>query len=259
MIKKYSVLKDKDIDYMKYVLKNGVVTAKQIQLKFQEPNLDRVYRRLRKLIERGYIKHERLAHKVGVYIGTIEARDLTESAVTLPSKLSLYTIQHDLLLTDLALYYEFYFNKMGSEFDYISERESRYSIIEGHEKKIGFKRLTENKEAIPDSIFLITSNGHTQKIWVELELNKKDQKRYDEKFSQIIDPALQTGEYSAVWYFKKRKAIENAIDQAKGKILTGDKIKTFDIPQDILNDDWGKVVPQNGSTGKPGTNEGERG
>lgn len=255
MIKKYSALKDKDFEYMNFILKNGVVTAKQIELKFREPNIDRVYRRLRKLAERGYVKHERLAHKVGVYIGTTEARSVTEQSVTVPAKPSLYTIQHELLLTDLALYYEFYFTGKGSEFSYISEREYRYRIIGNAEGGQALKLYNKNKERIPDSIYSITTNGSTQKIWIELELNKKDQRRYDEKFNDVFAPALQSGDYSAVWYFTDSQKIKNAVNKAKSKLLTGDKVKVFDIPQVIINDDWGKVVSDNGS-GKPGS-EGE--
>lgn len=258
MIKKYSSLKEKDYDYMKFILKNGVVTAKQIQLKFQEPNIDRVYRRMRKLVDRGYAKHERIAHKVGVYIGTTEARSITEIAATVPTKTSLYTMQHELLLTDLALYHEFLFTGKGADFDYISEREYRFSIIGSGEGGQGLKLYNENKERIPDSVYSITSNGVKQKIWIELELNKKDHKRYEEKFKDVFEPALQSGDYSAVWYFTDSQKVKNAIEKAKGQLLTGDKVKVFDIPQVILKDDWGKVVQLNESAGKPG-DKGEQG
>ncbi|MGN7397329.1 hypothetical protein [Peribacillus frigoritolerans] len=70
---KYTSLKEKDLEYLSFILRNGMVAAKQIMLKFREPNIHRVYRRLRKLEGQKFVKHERIAHKVGVYLGTIEA------------------------------------------------------------------------------------------------------------------------------------------------------------------------------------------
>ncbi|MFB7141686.1 hypothetical protein ACFCYN_18705 [Gottfriedia sp. NPDC056225] len=75
--------------------------------KFQEPNIHRVYRRLRKLEGKNYLIHETIAHKVGVYLGKIEAKNLTNVSATVLTKVFIYTMQHDLLLTDLGLYYEF--------------------------------------------------------------------------------------------------------------------------------------------------------
>lgn len=246
MVMKYSSLKEKDLEYLEFVLKNGVVTAKQIQLKFLEPNIDRVYRRMRKLADRGYVKHERLAHKVGVYIGTYEARSLIGINVTVPTKPSLYTIQHELLLTDLALYYGYYFKQKGTEFSYISEREIRYEAIGDGANSQKLRRYNEDRERIPDAIYHITVNGSTQKIWIELELNKKEQKRYDEKFKEVFEPALTGGDFASVWYFTDALKIKNAVNRAKSNVLSGEKIKIFDIPPVILNENWEEVLPNDG-------------
>lgn len=78
---KYTSLKEKDLEYLSFILRNGMVTAKQIMLKFREPNIYRIYRRLRKLVDKKYVKYERIAH-----IGTIDARKLTNVDVTVPNK-----------------------------------------------------------------------------------------------------------------------------------------------------------------------------
>ncbi|MGG3495626.1 hypothetical protein ABES08_07440 [Peribacillus simplex] len=48
-----------------------------------------------------FVKHERIAHKVGVYLGTIKVRKLTNVNVTVPNKATIFNMQHDLLITDL--------------------------------------------------------------------------------------------------------------------------------------------------------------
>lgn len=260
MVLKYSSLKEKDLEYMRFILKNSTVTAQQIFLKFQENNIYAVYRRLRKLKERGFVKHEMLAHKVGVYIGTKEARDLVEAKVTIPSKPSLYTIQHELLLTDLALYYEFYLKKQGISFDYKSERELRYLEIGDGDNGSKLKKYNEKRERIPDAVFFIKSNGGvTQKVWIELEINKKEQKRYDEKFKEVFEPALSSGDYAAVWYFSDSQKIKNGIEKAKSKLLNGNKITVYGIPEVILKDKWEEVLPNESRNDGKTTGEGESG
>ncbi|MDV7765729.1 hypothetical protein [Peribacillus sp. CSMR9] len=66
-----------------------------------------------------FVKHERIAHKVGGYLGTIKARKLTNVNVTVPNKATIYTMQHDLLITDLI--HELQSEKQAV--DFISNRE----------------------------------------------------------------------------------------------------------------------------------------
>lgn len=259
MVIKYSALKQKDLDYMKFILRNSVVTAKHLLFNFQENNIDAVYRRLRKLKDQGYIKHRRIAHKVGVYIGTKAARDITEAKVTVPDSVSLYTIQHALLMTDLVLYHELQARKHGRDFSYKTEREIRYESLQGTiPGKAIVTKVNEIKERIPDCLFFVTVNGNTQKIWVELELNKKEQKRYDEKFKEMLDPAISKGEYTHVWYFIEAQKIKDAVISAKKKLMNGDKILVKNIPDVILNDTWEEVLP-NGATNGESKGNGESG
>lgn len=257
MIIKYSNLKQKDLDYMTFILRNSVVTAKQLQLKFQEKNMHAVYRRLRKLKNENYVKHHTIAHKVGVYIGTKEARNVTEANVTVPEAPSLYTIKHTLLLTDLVLYYELQALKYGREFSYKTEREIRYEALKNTPAgKATVNKVNEIKDRIPDAEFIVTVNGNTQRIWVELELSKKEQKRYDEKFKEKYDPLLSSGEYTAVWYFTDSQQIKTAVETASRKLMNGDKVKVYDIPAVITNDTWEEVLPDGSASGES-TGQGE--
>lgn len=246
---KYTSLKQKDLDYLTFILRNGMVTARQIMLKFREPNINRVYTRVRKLEEKKYLKHERIAHKVGVYFGTIEARNLTNVQATVPQKATIYTIQHDLLITDLILYYEFQAEKQGLEFRYRTEREIRYTMIGDGDNQSKLKAYNDNRDRIPDAVFFFKSaEGNVTTTWVELELNKKDRKRYDEKF-KLFDKLLsgerlekQPYSYDQVIYFADDVKIQNAINQAKQRLINADKIAVRNVPSVILEDRWEEVM-----------------
>lgn len=257
MVLKYSSLKQKDLDYLTFILRNGVVTANQIMLKFREPNVYRVYRRLRKLEDRGYVKNQRIAHKVGVYYGTTEARDLTSVAATVPTKASIYTIQHDLLITDLILYYEFYSESKEVSFRYRTEREIRFGMIGDGDNQSKLKAYNENRDRIPDAIFYFAStDGRESTAWIELEINKKDRKRYDEKFKLFEE--MLSGEPVArvansidqVMYFTNDTKVRNAVTAAKQKLVNGNKIVLKSIPSVILEENWEEVMPNGALAGR---------
>ncbi|WP_046516168.1 hypothetical protein [Bacillus sp. SA1-12] len=247
---KYTSLKEKDVEYLTFILRNGVVTAKQVMLKFQEPNIQRVYRRLKKLESKKYVKYERLAHKLGVFMGTIEARKFTNINATVPTKATVYTMQHDLLLTDLILYYEFQAEKQGVEFKYRTEREIRHSMIGKGDNQSKLKAYNENRDRIPDAVFFFKSpEGTVTTTWVELELNKKERKRYDEKF-QLFDSLLsnerlenQPYSYDQVIYFAEDVGIHNVVNEARQRLINANKISVRKIPSVILEDRWEEVIP----------------
>lgn len=236
-----------------------MVTAKQIMLKFREPNIHRVYRRLRKLEGKKYVKHERIAHKVGVYLGTIEARKLTNVHVTVPNKATIYTMQHDLLITDLILFYEIQSEKQGVDFTYRTEREIRFSMIGEGDNHSKLKAYNDKRDRIPDAVFFFkAADGKVTTTWVELELNKKDRKRYDDKF-KMFDEILSGGRqddqlysYDQVIYFANDTKIHNVINQAKQRLINASKITVRNVPSIILEERWEEVLPS-------GTNDGETG
>ncbi|MGM0867588.1 MAG: hypothetical protein ACQEWF_23335 [Bacillota bacterium] len=256
---KYTSLKEKDLEYMTFILRNGMVTAKQIMLKFREPNIHRVYRRLRKLEDKKYVKHERIAHKVGVYLGTIEARNLTNVNVTVPTKASVYTMQHELLITDLILFYEFQAQKQGVEFRYRTEREIRYSMIGEGDHQNRLKVYNAKRDRIPDAVFFFKSNeGKVTTTWVELELNKKERKRYDEKF-KLLEELLsnerlkdQPYSYDQVIYFADDVKIHNVIHEVKQRLLNGNKISVRKIPTVIVEERWEEVMASGSNGEEPG-------
>jgi len=259
MVLKYTSLKEKDLEYLSFILRNGMVTAKQIMVKFREPNIDRVYRRLRKLEKYKYVKHERIAHKVGVYLGTIDARKITDVNVTVPNKATIYTMQHDLLINDLILFYEIQSEKQGVDFRYRTEREIRFSMIGEGDNQSKLKAYNDKRDRIPDAVFFFKSaNGKVTTSWIELELNKKDRKRYDEKF-KLFDRILsgeqhedQPYSYDQVIYFANDMKIHNVINEAKQRLLNASKISVRKVPSVILEDRWEEVLPVGTIDGETG-------
>jgi hypothetical protein len=256
---KYTSLKEKDVEYMTFILRNGMVTAKQIMLKFREPNIHRVYRRLRKLEDRKYVKHERIAHKVGVYLGTLEARNLTNVNVTVPTKASVYTMQHELLMTDLILFYEFQAEKQGVEFKYRTEREIRYSMIGEGDNQSKLRAYNAKRDRIPDAVFFFKSaEGKVTTTWVELELNKKERKRYNEKF-KLFEELLsnervedQPYSYDQVTYFADDVKIHNVINEVKQRLINAKKISVRKIPGVVVDERWEEVMTSGSDGEEPG-------
>lgn len=256
---KYTSLKEKDLEYLTFILRNGMVTAKQILLKFREPNIHRVYRRLRKLEGKKYVRHEQIAHKVGVYLGTIDARNLTNVHVTVPTKASVYTMQHNLLLNDLVLFYEFQAEKQGVQFTYRTEREIRHSMIGEGDNQSKLKAYNASRERIPDAVFFFkNAEGVVTTTWVELELNKKERKRYDEKFKlfeQLLSSKRlddQPYSYDQVIYFADDLKIHNVVNDAKRRLVNADKISIRKIPSVIINERWEEVMPSGSNGETPG-------
>lgn len=202
------------------------------------------------------MRHERIAHKVGVYLGTLEARKLTNVSVTVPTKASVYTMQHDLLLTDLVLYYEFQAENQGVEFKYRTEREIRHSMIGEGDNQTKLKVYNAKRDRIPDAVFFFKAlDGRVTTTWVELELNKKERKRYDEKF-KLFEAFLSDGRitdqpysYDQVMYFADDIKIHNVINEAKERMINANKITIRKIPPVIINERWEEVMPR-GSDGE---------
>ncbi|MMZ60758.1 hypothetical protein D1872_228710 [compost metagenome] len=245
-INKYSSLVQKDYEYIEFILRHGVVTAKQIMLKFLEPSIHRVYRRLQKLQTRGYVKNERLTKNLGVYYSTVDARNELEMNVTVPSNISMYTVQHDLLLTDLVLYFGLTSEKNGLQFRYQSERELRFEVAgKGVQPADKLKAVNQNRDRIPDAVFYIQrpdGESTEQRIWVELEMSIKDKKRYTEKFT-LFDSLLSAGQYQQIYYFAGSLKIKNALNAAREPLINAKRVHVRDVPEDILQERWEKVLP----------------
>jgi hypothetical protein len=246
---KYSTLQPKDVDYLDFILRNGVVTHKQVMLKFQEPHKNHAYRRLQKLTSQGYIQNKRITSRLGVYIGTTDAREQIEAEVTVPTGVSMNTAQHSLLLTDLVLYYEYWFRNKGIRFSYKTERELRYIAVGQGSNQEKLRNYNKKRDRIPDALFYVErDDGSVNTIWIELELTKKENRRYREKF-RLLEQVLGEGKYDNVFYFTHTDYIKNTINRTKSELTNGHRILVKDIPEVILEDNWEEVLESGSPSG----------
>jgi hypothetical protein len=250
---KYSTLQPKDVEYLTFILRNGIVTHKQVMLKFQENHVNQAYRRLQKLTNQGYLVNKRIASRLGVYYATTEARQQVEAEVTVPKSVSLNIAQHTLLLTDLLLFYEYQFKQKGIPFSYHTERELRYRIVGQGSNQEKLRNYNNRRDRIPDALFFVKrSDDSVNRIWIELELTKKENKRYRDKF-RMFERVLSEGEYDNVFYFTHTGHIRNTINRMSSDLTNGHRILVKDIPDAILNDKWEEVTNLGTPDGESGT------
>ncbi|AMM92976.1 hypothetical protein UP17_10970 [Peribacillus simplex] len=200
-----------DLEYLSFILRNGMVTAKNLS-------------------------SMNALHKVGVYLGTIKARKLTNVNVTVPNKATIYTMQHDLLITDLI--HELQSEKQAVDL-FRTKREIRFSMLGEGDNQSKLKAYNDNRDRIPDAVFFLKELMGTSTTWVVLELNKKDHKRYDYKI-KMFDDMLSDGRrdhqlysYDQVIFFANDVKIHNAINQAKQRLINARKItvRNMDMPE----------------------------
>ena len=118
-------------------------------------------RRLRKLIEAGYIRREKILYGVaGIYRNTGKAKQI-ENIVNVNSKIRVEQLKHDITVLDVVAYFHF---KHGIAFSEITTE------IELH-RKDGFSVRKHR----PDFIF----EKNSKKICVEVELTLKSRDRFE--------------------------------------------------------------------------------
>lgn len=208
LISKYSDFKDKDIEILKFILKHGIVTSKQIMTYIDETSLHNVYRRLRKLENAGLVWKKKLALTLNVYFPKRDARDFLDFPVTVANDTSFYTAQHDLIINDLILHLQA--TVKTDEFDYKTEREFRYELLEDTEgQKEMIQKWNQIRDTLPDAVLYV--QGLT--IAIEAELSTKSGVRLQKKIQRYANEILG-GKYSEVWYFVPNNSVGNAIKRA---------------------------------------------
>lgn len=212
LISKYTDFKPLDLEILRFILKHGIVTSKQIQTHIDEPGIHNVYRRLRKLEKAGMIWKKKLALTLNVYFPKRDARDFLDFPVTVANDTTLYTAQHDLIINDLILYLKTQF-KSDATFDYKTEREYRYELLENRGKAEMLKKWNEIRETLPDFVILL----QTHQIAVEVELNTKAAARLMKKID-LYARQIKEGKFTDVWYFVPDKSVGNALEKAKTQV-----------------------------------------
>lgn len=180
------------------------------------------YRRLRKMVQNGYLYHERIFHgKPGVYRVTSSGQNIAGDVLT-PKKITnanLATYGHGLTVIDVATALEAH---TGGTWK--TERHIR------REKGITGVGRTEH---VPDGE-LKFSDGKS--IAVEVELSGKSQRR----LQKILRQYART-EYKEVWYICGTKAITERIRTAAGKARY---IKIHLLEEVLENGNKGQAVAE---------------
>ena len=157
-------------------------------------------RRLRKLIEVGYIKRKKILYGVsGIYRNTNDAKKIISGELAVNRKIRVEQIIHDIAVIDTAIY----FNKEhGIKFDEMKTE------IELH-RQDGFG----NRKHRPDFIF----NKNDKTICVEIELNLKAKNRFEKNIRDNFEN------------YDKQIWIVPSLDTKIARILEENKINYTDI------------------------------
>lgn len=209
MISKYSDFKEKDIGILRFILKHGIVTSNQIMTYIGETSIHNVYRRLRKLETAGLIWKKKLALTLNVYFPKRDARDFLDYPVTVANDTSFYTAQHDLIINDLILHLKATVKVNPDDFDYRTEREYRYELLEDTEgRQEMLQKWNQIRDTIPDVVLFLP--GYV--IAVETELNTKSAARIQKKIQRYANE-IQNGKYTDVWYYVPNNSVGNALNR----------------------------------------------
>lgn len=188
----------RDIALFKMLSNYGMLSTKQVgELVFNSIATTTVCRRLRLLETSSYVKRIRSSDSQD-YLWLLEDRGAKLAEVEIPKRRwSKNMLPHDFKLLALRLALE----GSGVAHSWTPEHEIRSLIF----KKNGFRAAKE--KLIPDGFMGVGVGGYTQSVAVELELERKSIKRYEEIFRRYAGkPDLH-----AIWYLAADKAIVNLV------------------------------------------------
>ena len=186
-------LMERDFLLFKWVNSHGYVTSFQIN-RFLNVAKTTGYRRIKKLVDAGYLTRENLLHGVGaVHRITKQAKEISNENLSLIQKISLGGYNHNIRLVDLALDFE----RQYPDATFVTERQIRF--ING----VG---LSDHGH-IPDGEIQFSND----KKWaIELEISVKASSRLD----KIMKYYARNMDYSEVHYYVSDNIVFNAIQKA---------------------------------------------
>lgn len=198
---------ERDIDLLGWVNGLGFVNINHVAERYRISTVT-AYARLRKLIQRHLLQHERLVHnKPGLYRVTREGADL--GSVSLPPirQISFATYEHNQRVTELSLKLIAHYSAQ-----FVPERVLRSEL---EHEGVGYRGH------LSDGVLLLED----KKIAIEVELTAKSKRRLQVIFSHY----LKTFDYSEVWYFCGSQAVMNLIQSVS---------KNYPLVKVFLLRDW---------------------
>lgn len=189
-------LTERDYKIVNWIDSHGYVIAQQVFMYFQL-NPKRGYRRLRLLVENGYLQHKRILFgQPGVYLATLQGIALIADDPERPhgiAQVRAATLKHSLLLVDLS---RVLVQKTGGTWK--TERKIR--------REKGFVYSQAARPHIPDGV--LTMPGGTS-IAVELELTAKGTRRLE----NILRGYARMAEFTEVWYVVQTSALAQKVHE----------------------------------------------
>lgn len=192
----------RDVDILNWINGVGFVNIDQITERYKISR-ETAYARLRKLVARNYLLHERLLqNKPGHYRVTKEGAEFNPLGLKPIRHISLGKYQHTKIIVDLSL-------KLAEKYQaqFITERELRLDMAcDG----VGFRGH------LCDGVL----NFYGKRIAIEVELTTKGRDR----LRKIIKHYCTDFSFDEVWYFCGNSEVKNLIEsQSQGY----DFVKTF--------------------------------
>ena len=167
-----------DLVLIRWINKYKRVTVGQALI-FLGVSKQNVYRRVKRLVDNGYLVHERIFHgKPGIYYPTHKGVNAAGDLMP-PARVNLTDYDHDLKVVDIALHFEKKYGYWKSERELKSDK--------------GISGGFGSKTHIPDGITKINDTL----IGIEVELTRKGKDRLKKIFMQHV----RSIDYQKVWYF----------------------------------------------------------
>lgn len=188
----------RDIELFRTLSRYGMLSTKQAgQIVFNSIASTTVLRRLR-LLESGHYVKRVLGLPSQDILWALADRGAKLAEVELPKRRwSKNTLDHDFKLVSLRLALE----ASGVSHNWTPEHLIRSNVF----KKNGFRSAKE--KLIPDGLMGIEIGGYRQSVAIEVELERKSIKRYEQIFRRYSGkPDLH-----AIWYLAPEKGILNLV------------------------------------------------
>lgn len=215
------MITERDRKILYWINRHGFVLVSQVQKAF-EMGKTAAYRRLKEMVDRGLLKHERiLADIPGVYWVTREGVELCESLLSAGKKPSPSTMLHDIKVIDISVY----MLKQYGDVKWLTAREMKSMQLREAQAR-GENVFSVLGARVPDGV--LERNGQYYAIEVELSLKNR------QRLKAIIDDyakRIVQQEFTSVVYFYGKESIAQAIKQEASKKTVAAKFQFQPIPQ----------------------------
>ena len=202
-----AVITERDIKIMAEINRHGFMGAEEISRAFTMP-VRVAYTRLQKLVETGFVKHERILHAYpGVYWLTFSGKGACNSSLSTLGTPSAGTFEHELKTVRLYLAVKAKYGDKLIRWQTARELRSNKFNISG-DPEAGFKAA---KSHTPDALLILDNEPGLSKYALELELSIKSTPRL-KSIIENYTAALHRGQLDRVVYYCGNDTIKKRLE-----------------------------------------------